>query len=112
MAIATARRPKKRTCSRTEVDGVPDRDGRTPLHYAALENRVSDLQAELGRGGGPNIADKHGFTPLHFAAQQSALDAASVLLDHGADVDAVNVHGNTPLWLANHDVAQFFADVD
>ena len=77
-----------------------DRDGRLPLHYAALENDVAEVHARLAVGDDPNLGDRKGFTPLHLAAQQGSLDAARVLLDHCAEVDSVDKSGNTPLFVA------------
>src|SRR5258706_401794 len=34
---------------------MTDRLGRTPLHYAAFENDVARLRAELGGGGGGGV---------------------------------------------------------
>jgi ankyrin repeat protein len=77
-----------------------DAAGRTELHYAALANDLSAVEARLIAGDDPNAADWDGFTPLHFAAQGSAVEVARVLLDHGAEVDRVNAYGNTPLFAA------------
>jgi ankyrin repeat protein len=82
------------------VESKPDRGGRTPLHYAALENDVRKVGALLDGGADPNAADRQGFTPLHFAAQQWSVQAAEILLDRGAAVDAINRQGNTPLFTA------------
>jgi ankyrin repeat protein len=78
----------------------PDRGGRTPLHYAALENDLEKIDALLDAGADPNAADWQGFTPLHFAAQQWSVQAAKILLDRGAAVDPINTYGNTPLFTA------------
>ncbi len=72
-----------------------DRDGRTPLHYAARDNNVTSVRDLLAAGVDPNVADRAGFTALHFAAQQQATEACAVLLEVGAAVDAVNRFGNT-----------------
>jgi ankyrin repeat protein len=77
-----------------------DRDGRQPLHYAALADDVREIEARLAAGDDPNLGDREGWTPLHFAAQQGALDAARRLLDAGAEVDPVTRFGNTPLFVA------------
>jgi uncharacterized protein len=77
-----------------------DRQGRTPLHYAALANDVDALSRMLGEGADPNVPDRDGFTALHFAAQQGAVAAAEALLDGGAEADAANRYGNTPLYTA------------
>ena len=77
-----------------------DEFGRSPLHYAALENDLSLAGERIAAGDDPNLGDTHGFTPLHFAAQEGALDVARLLLASGADVDPLDVHGNTPLMAA------------
>ena len=74
-----------------------DAAGRTELHYAALANDLSLVEARLVAGDDPNAADRDGFTPLHFAVQERSVEVARMLLDHGADVDRANVYGNTPL---------------
>lgn len=77
-----------------------DKSGRTPLHYAALEDRASDVRALVAQNENPNAQDLEGFTPLHFAAQEGALAAAAALLEGGAQADTENAYGNTPLLVA------------
>lgn len=77
-----------------------DREGRSPLHYAAAENNVSEIEQLIDSGENPNVKDRRGYTPLHFAAQEGTVDAARKLLDLGADVNAVDKFGNAPLWTA------------
>ena len=74
-----------------------DRDGRTVLHYAALENNSAEVQRLLEAGFAAGDADKSGWTPLHFAAQGHSAGAVTLLIAHGAPVDAQDSHGNTPL---------------
>ncbi len=74
-----------------------DRDGRTALHYAALENNIAEVQHLLEAGFAAGAADKSGLTPLHFAAQEYSVGAAALLITHGAPVEAQDTHGNTPL---------------
>ena len=77
-----------------------DREGRTPLHYAALEDRADDVRTLLADGADANAQDRAGYTPLHFACQQGALSAADALLAAGARVDLVDKFGNSALWRA------------
>jgi uncharacterized protein len=72
-----------------------DSFGRSPLHYAALDNDVQKLLDLLAAG-----EEVNGFTPLHLAAQSYALEATTSLLAHGANVKAENKYGNQPLWTA------------
>jgi len=62
-----------------------DKDGWTPLHYAATgpEPRVVSLLLE--RGARPDPLAPSGATPLMLAARQGAIDAVPLLLEHGAD---------------------------
>ena len=82
------------------VNAERHRDGRTPLHYAALKDDLGTATRLIGEGANPNVADRAGLTPLHFAAQEGSLSVARALLEGGADVSAEDRHGNTPLWTA------------
>lgn len=76
-----------------------DRDGRTALHYAALDGSV-DAVRRLLEVEDVNAVDDAGWTPLHFAAQGARADVAEALLDAGARVDAVDDRGQPPLYWA------------
>jgi uncharacterized protein len=77
-----------------------DRAGRSPLHYAAVNDDLDAAEAELARGADVGLQDHQGMTPLHAAAQQGSVNVARVLLARGAPVDSVDQWGNTPLWRA------------
>lgn len=77
-----------------------DKDGRTRLHQAALDDNAGLASELIAQGAVVNTQDKRGYTPLHLAAQAYALAAAEILLSAGATVDAQDRHGNTPLWIA------------
>ena len=77
-----------------------DRDGRSPLHYRALEGDLDGVRQRVAAGDGVDQQDKAGFAPLHFAAQQSQVAAVALLLELGATVDVRDGFGNTPLWRA------------
>ncbi|WP_206789071.1 ankyrin repeat domain-containing protein [Amycolatopsis sp. MtRt-6] len=77
-----------------------DRQGRSELHYSALEGTGEQARALLAAGEDPNLGDRDGFTPLHMAAEEGNLEVATVLLDAGAQVDPVNKYGNSPLFVA------------
>ena len=77
-----------------------DRDGRSELHYAALEGNGPLVRKILHAGHDVNIQCKQGWTPLHYAAQEIALDAAKELISAGANIELKDIHGNSPLWRA------------
>ncbi|MBF6239493.1 ankyrin repeat domain-containing protein [Nocardia otitidiscaviarum] len=77
-----------------------DTGGRTPLRYAAVDQKSDLVRELLAAGANPNDRDFKGFTPLHLAAQYDDLDVLRALLDAGADVNAVNDIGDTPLLVA------------
>jgi uncharacterized protein len=80
-------------------EGV-DQAGRTPLHYASHEGRLSEVQQLLRERADPNAQDDNGWTPLHFAAQACAADVAAALLQAGANPELRDSYGNTPLFRA------------
>ena len=83
---------------------VPDRDGRTAVHGAAVISAAETMQALLDAGGNPNRRDKDGNTPLHLASAAPPLLGAvatiRLLLRAEADPGIANGDGRTPLHLA------------
>jgi len=78
-----------------------DRDGRTLLMFAALNERKSVAAYLIERGADVNAADNIGFTPLHFAVQDHSDSVLELLLASGANVNAQDSFGNSPLMRAN-----------
>jgi ankyrin repeat protein len=77
-----------------------DEYGRTPLHYAARDDRPEAVRELLALDLDPSAADDDGWTPLHFAAQAQTPTVVALLLEAGAAVDIRDSYGNTPLWRA------------
>lgn len=77
-----------------------DKEGRTPLFYAARDGDVLIAAKLLDNGSTVNARDKNGETPLHFAARGYQPEVAEFLIQRGADIEAEDLHGNTPLWRA------------
>ncbi len=97
-----------------EID-APDKNGRTPLHLAAMEsyhNRVhygTNMVLYLPEHGAKiDARDKLGKTPLHLAAEHGHLEIVrkllcGVIVDKvrvAGDVNARDNYGETPLHLA------------
>jgi ankyrin repeat protein len=77
-----------------------DRMGRQRLHYAALEDDLSQAELLIQSGADLNAQDSAGLTALHFAAQKGSIRVARLLLDRGANVNIEDEYGNAPLWTA------------
>ena len=84
------------------------KDGATPLHMAAKENRTNGpdtIEALLSAGAEIEALTVGDFTPLHWAAEEggenySRADNIKCLISSGANIMAKNVFGQTPLHLA------------
>lgn len=85
-----------------DVDAV-DREGRTSLFYAAMDDDIAIVTELMRQGANVNAQDKRLETPLHFAVREYRLEVTELLLKNGANVDAQDVEGNTPLWRAVFD---------
>jgi uncharacterized protein len=79
-----------------------DQAGRTPLHYAAVDNKLDDVNALIAAGAEIDAREDTGqYTPLMFAAQNDDnIEVVKVLVEAGADVNLTNRKGETPLFIA------------
>lgn len=84
-----------------------DNIGNTPLHYAAMFNRVAI--AEQICGVEKNMIffeNRNGFTPTHFAASSGSIDMIKLFFRLGDDFSEKNCYGFSPIYYAmkyNHD---------
>ncbi|KAK9819484.1 hypothetical protein WJX81_005966 [Elliptochloris bilobata] len=74
-----------------------DKDGWTPLHFAAYGGSLDVARELLAQGAITGAGDTGGRTPLHLAALQGRNEVAAALLAAGAEVDAADSHKMTPL---------------
>ncbi|KAL5258680.1 hypothetical protein ACHWQZ_G009221 [Mnemiopsis leidyi] len=70
----------------SELIETVSKNGRTPLHSAALNNCPEATSWLLQRGMSPNVADSSGLTPLMDGARMGHEKVCEILLSHGADV--------------------------
>ncbi|KAF5493794.1 Death-associated protein kinase 1 [Colletotrichum fructicola] len=77
-----------------------DRERRTALHYAAIANNASAVEALVALGCSINGRDKNGKSPIHEAIRGGGADTALRLLHLGADWRATDAFGQTCLHLA------------
>ena len=85
---------------------IKDREGRTPLFYAAGDPKagVEILKYLVDHGADVNVKDDGGWTPLYYAAMwQRDVEIFKYLVSVGADVNAKSENGDTPL----HEVAKY-----
>jgi ankyrin repeat protein len=78
-----------------------DKDGTTPLYWAAYYGHTA--VAEMLLKSGPNLNVKinlFGYTPLHLAASNGHTAVVELLLKFGANVDEKDLYGNRPLHYA------------
>jgi acyl-CoA-binding protein len=88
----------------------PDKDGMTPMHWAAdsdagdvmrflVELLGKDLLIATAKSPA-NMRDSDGNTPLHFAVMSENEEMARLLVEAGADPEAENEEGEKPSELA------------
>ena len=83
----------------------PDRMGRYPAWYDAMEGRTDALLAALDAGLDPDHADVEGNTMLAVAALYGRADAVRLLLERGANTELTDRHGNAALWGATREAS-------
>lgn len=72
-----------------------DKDGRSLLTYAVLENDILATETLIKNGANINLSDNNGWTPLHFSVSEHFIEITKVLLENGAEVNAKDTYGNT-----------------
>ena len=77
---------------------VPDKEGMSPLAYAASAEQIFEMtQVLLDGGADPHYVDKSGRTPLSYAAMYSNLGMAQMLIHQGANPSHIDEEGVNPL---------------
>ena len=86
---------------RTGADpDLRDKDGKTPLHYAAACGNNKAIDLLLAAGANPCAVDANGWTVLHSAAEGSTADTLSRLMDLSANILALGAKNESPLHIA------------
>ena len=70
---------------------VTDKNGWTPLHWAAWKNSFEVAGLLIKHSADVNMKDKDGWTPLDGAAWNKCSDVARVLIQHGASTDGIDL---------------------
>ncbi|MGO9337783.1 MAG: ankyrin repeat domain-containing protein [Terracidiphilus sp.] len=78
------------------VSSKDEKYGQTPLHIAALNDRLDVAKLLLANKADVNAKSNNGSTPLHLAAGKGNKDMVELLLAGKADVNAVDNDGWSP----------------
>ena len=68
-----------------------NKDGWTPLHYAAVRGRAEVAKALLGNGALPNELSPEGDTALILAVRADSVETVQALVNGGADPSLSNL---------------------
>ena len=74
-----------------------DKDQRTLLFYAIIENKNVFFDYLLENKAFINIVDRHGYSPLHYAINEYRVDMVRRLIDKGANIEMFDSYGNNVL---------------
>jgi acyl-CoA-binding protein len=83
-----------------DEDDMAHDDREFPLHAAAREGRVEELERLLETGSDSNLLDPSGQTPLHLAADRGHVECVKALVLNGANVHTVDHDGISVLQAA------------
>ncbi|EHK42741.1 putative ankyrin repeat protein [Trichoderma atroviride IMI 206040] len=78
------------TCKDVSIDEKTGWERHTALHYASMNNMVSEAKTLLERGADPDARTHCGWSPLNFAAARGHTDMVRLLLETGK----VNINVN------------------
>lgn len=81
---------------------IPDKEGKTAFHHAAMHGKIEIMSALLQRNANINAADNDGNTPLLLASKlnSTGITAIVFLLKNGANVHATNNDGEDAIAVA------------
>ncbi len=79
-----------------------DNTHHTPMHYAAMYNRIHALELLKKANGNLNALDDLDSTPCHRAVMHNRLEAIAWLGDAGAHMNIIDQTGMSPLHAAVH----------
>ncbi|CAM9744906.1 unnamed protein product [Ectocarpus sp. 13 AM-2016] len=99
--VVLERARNRQSSQLNDAVNMPDATlGCTPLHWAAMMNRVDFMLFLLDHGADVDSRDFAGRTPLFSCAAFGGVEAAALLLGRNADENAKDSRGLTPLHAA------------
>ncbi|MBA8667685.1 tetratricopeptide repeat protein [Holosporaceae bacterium 'Namur'] len=89
------------THDKQKLLNAQDKDGKTPLHYSALQTDIKTIEILLIEGIDINAKNNFGYTALHYSSSRNTDPKVSeFLISKGADIEVTNNNGDIPLFLA------------
>lgn len=68
---------------------APDREGKTPLHYAAAKGHLNVVEFLVSKGANVNARNSSGVTPLYLAKGFGRKEVVEFLTKHGGSVEII-----------------------
>jgi len=87
----------KESIKNQNLINLKDKDQRTLLFYAIIENKIVFFDYLLENKTFINIVDRHGYSPLHYAINEYRVDMVKRLIDRGANIEMFDSYGNNVL---------------
>jgi len=87
----------KKTISIPGLINFKDKDQRTILFYAIIEDKYLFFEYLLKNKAFVNIVDRHGYSPLHYAINEYRKQMLMELIDKGANIEMYDSYGNNVL---------------
>jgi ankyrin repeat protein len=76
---------------------IKDKDGHTPLHWAAYKNNHETALALINKDANLDIQNITGKSPIHLAIEKGNNEIALALINKDANLDIQNIIGKSPL---------------
>ena len=85
-----------------EPGAAPDKDGVTPIHWAAHKGQTEIVEILAPLTDNPNAPDKWGYTPIYKAAKYGCKEVVKMLAHLTNNPNAPNNNGETPSSVAKN----------
>ncbi len=77
-----------------DVINYKDKEQRTLLFYAIIEEKYLFFDYLLKNKAFINVVDRHGYSPLHYAINEYRIRMVRKLIDNGANIEMFDSYGN------------------
>ena len=84
----------------TDNPNAPNKDGNTPIHYAAYYGHTEIVKILAPLTDNPNAPYKDGATPIYWAVRNGHTEIVQILAPLAGNPNAPDEDGNTPIHLA------------